>query len=222
MNFQVRLAAIVAAAVMTAALHHRYLASHGENREFVAAARAIKLGARPTGNDIQPILLAGDLATLSKVLIPWDERTMFIGSPVLREYGANELLVRRDVEASAITPYQPLANEYVFTVDLPESSGLKNSFQIGSPIGFLVQKPGGDSSNTTVEECGPFMLRQIGPVSRQLDQRLLQQIPSGTVTLSLHATEDGSRPAQAQVLLNALSGQAGWRIIGFYKPSART
>src|SRR5262245_36457130 len=104
MSFQVRLAAIVAAAVMAAAIHHRSLASQSENREFVAAARAIKLGARPTGNDIQPVLLAGDLVTLSKVLIPWDERMMFIGSPVLREYGANELLVRRDVEASAIAP----------------------------------------------------------------------------------------------------------------------
>lgn len=221
MPFQLRLAAIVAAAVMTAAVHHRYLATQIEQREFVSAARALRIGEVPEAHDLQPIPLGGNLASLVNALVPWDERMMIVGTPLLRDFSAGELLARRDVEARAIGPYQPRGSEFVFVVELPDTTGLQNSFQIGSYIGFFLERRSGTGHETNIEECGPFVLRQYGPLSRQVDQRIMQQVSSRSVTLSLPAAPGGQRPARAQSLLNAVSGADGSRIIGLYHPQTK-
>lgn len=219
MPFHLRVATIAAAAIIAAAVHHRYLADQIEQRPFVGTQRATKLGGRLKPQDLTPIWLGGDLASLSRVLLPWDERSMALGNAVLRDYGAGELIVRRDVEATVTTPYVPRRQEYVFVVEMPNSLGLKNAFQIGSAVGFLLEVKRGPDNAAEIQECGPFVIRQFGAVSRQVDQRLMQQLPTTSVTLSLPAAPHGQRPARAQELLNALSGHEQIHVIGLYHPT---
>lgn len=221
MTFQIRLAVIVATAVMAGAVHHRYLADQLAQRQFVAAAHPIKVGQALKSRDLQAIWLGGDLGALAKVLLPWDEQALVLGKPVLRDFNVGELLVRRDVEPKVNAPYLGQANEYVFVVDMPSSLGLKNAFQIGSAVGFLVETPGAAERGTDIRECGPFVLRQFGSISRSVDTRILERTPTTSVTLSCPEASGGQRPARAQQLLNALSGTNGARIVGLYRPHPR-
>jgi len=218
MPFQLRIAAIVAAAVMTAAVHHRYLATKAEQKLFVAAGRPIKVGATPDKADLQPIALGGDLGALENLLVAWDDWILVARSPSQRAYMSGELFVRRDVALDVTSPYRRQEGEYVIVVELPKIEELKSSFRIGSPVGFLIESQAAADRAAAIQECGPFTLRQVGPISQQLDSRLMQQIPTGVVTLSTTAAPGGKRPALAQRLLNAISGIDGSRIIGLYNP----
>lgn len=221
MPIQVRIAAIVAAAVMTATIHHRYIVTQIEQRSFVATTKSFQVGQKPQLRDLTQISLGGDVALLSKVLVPWEERAMIVDNPVLRDFTAGELLIRRDVEVRVISPYQPRKDEYVFVVDIPDSVGLRSSFQIGSAVGFLLENQGSDSNAARIEECGPFIVRQFGAISRQVDPRIMQHLGTSSVTLSLTMSANGQHRANAQKLLSALSGGNESRLVGLYHPRTK-
>jgi len=219
MPFQLRIAAIIAAAIMTAAVHHRYLATQAQQKLFVAAGRPIKVGVTPDRSDLQPIALGGDLEALENSLVAWDDWILVARSPSQRAYMPGELFARRDVDMDVTKPYRCQEDEYVMVVKLPKIDELKSSFRIGSPVGFLIESKAAVDRAAAIQECGPFILRQIGPISQQLDSRVMQQIPSGVVTLSTTAAPGGKRPALAQQLLNAVSGVDGSQIIALYNPN---
>jgi len=218
MPMQIRIVAILAAAVITASTHHRYLANRLETHDFVATSRPLRMGKQPEKGDLQKMRLSGNLDVLSRQFVPWGERVIFVGMTLFRNYDGGELMMRRDAEQRAMGSYQPKSNEYVFTVSIPEIAGLKSSFQIGSPVGFLITYRDDDSVEGRIEECGPFMLRQLGALSKQVDQAILGKVPSRSVTLSLPVTPEGALPALAHTLLNALEGIHNSRISGFYIP----
>jgi hypothetical protein len=219
MPLQLRIAAIIAAAVMTAAVHHRYMATQAEQKLFVAAARPIKIGDTPERSDLQPIALGGDLGALESSLVAWDNWILVARSPSQRTYMPGELFARHDVDMDVTKPYQRQEGEYVIVVKLPRIDELKSSFRIGSPVGFLIESKAAVDRTAAIQECGPFILRQIGPISQQLDSRVMQKIPSAVVKLSTTAAPGGKRPALAQQLLNAVSGVDGSQIIALYNPN---
>jgi hypothetical protein len=219
MPLQLRIAAIIAVALMTAAVHHRYVATQAEQKLFVAAGRPIKVGATPDRSDLKPIALGGDLEALEDSLVAWDDWILVARSPSQRDYMPGELFARRDVAMDVTRPYRPLEGEYAIVVKLPKIDELKSSFRIGSPVGFLIESKAAVDRSAAIQECGPFILRQIGPISQQLDSRVMQQIPSAVVTLSTAAAPGGKRPALAQQLLNAVGGVDGSQIIALYNPN---
>ena len=221
MPLRIRLAAVFAAAVMTATAHHHYLQTQIDERQFVASAKSLLIGTRPQECDLRPVTLGGDLDALTKILVRWEDRAMITGTPVLHEFAAGELLIRRDLDVRAVAPYQPVPGEYAFIVELPNAVGLKTAFPIGSSVGFTIETRDA-SGHATLAQCGPFVLRQIGGVSRQVDPRLMEQLSSTTVTLSLPAAHAGAQPARVQQLLSAIKGTNNSQIVSLYHPLSKS
>lgn len=215
MPLQLRLAVILSAAVIAGAVHHRYLNQRLETQPFVAARRALSPGLTIKDSDLAPLTLGGPFTPLQEPLVPWDDRMLIVGSQVRWQYKAGELLLRRDVEQDVLEPYKPSEGEYVFTVDLPPSIKIMSRFNIGSEVGFLIAAS--DSADARdLRQCGPFVLRQIGQVSKRVTPHVMRGMPTDEVTLTVPLSPNGGIPDLAKELVNATQGDM--RIVGLYDP----
>jgi hypothetical protein len=218
MPLQLRLAAVVTAAIIAASTQRHYLASRLETESFVGFRSEISARSQLSLQDLKPIEV-GDADALTSLLIPWDERTTLIHRIAVRDYKAGELVVRRDFEQLATEAVVKHPDEYLFQIDLPSSANLKASFQIGAKVGFLISKRGtSDSTESSISACGPFRLAARGAISKQLDPRILQSLSGNTVTLSVPEEPGRAIPERAQLLIEAATGQNAASIIGLYYP----
>src|SRR5690349_19332701 len=107
MPIQLRIAAVVTAAVIAAAANHRYLADRLETHAYVSINHELKAGQRVGASDVKLVQLSGDLTALDRVLVRWTDRGGVIGQALRKEYAAGELIVYRDIDQGYLRAYRP-------------------------------------------------------------------------------------------------------------------
>ncbi len=217
MPWQLRAAIVISTALIIGAANHRYLAKRAATREFVAVTRSLNPGEVLASEDLMRIPLGGDLEALKETLLPWSEAKLFIGSPVTRSFLAGSLIVRRDVGLGDRVP----TGEFLLNVELPVALGITKQFNIDSEVGFFISKRSVGGEQQEPYECGPFVLRRVGLISKPIDPNTLALANTGDVSLSVPKSPDGRIPAKAKELLAAINQDDGRRIIGLYDPRTK-
>jgi hypothetical protein len=211
MPIQLKLAFILAAAILAAAANHRYVSSQIQVEQFVAARAELEMGHHFTHADLSPIQLGGDVDLASLSLVPWGERSLLLGQPAARTIRAGELLMRSDTE-SIIRPVRADPRDYVFTVKTADLGEFAGMFQIGEPVLFVLGSPV-TNGKFAEKECGPFTVRALGVLSVQLDPAAMSKLKPTTITLSAPRRKDGGPPASVNQLLDVLSRRSDHKIV---------
>ncbi|MEM8945559.1 MAG: hypothetical protein AAGD11_10265 [Planctomycetota bacterium] len=216
MALQLRVVIVLAAAILSAAVHHRYLNQQLQTAEFVVINRPLRSGQEITKRDVARVRLGGDMRALRSTLLRWNQVESLYGLETHRSYKGGELMSLRDAEDRPDTPYRARPNEFVFSIKVRDMTGFKDAARIDQQIGFLLGHRDKDDGAITYEKCGPFTVRQLGSLSMPVDRDTIDKFPTRTVRLSLPETPGRDVPAQAEKLLNAVSGRNGWYIASFH------
>jgi len=101
MNSLIQLAVAAVLGILAACANFLYLARQTDPPRYVAAARSLDAGERIEEDDLMAIGVPGDAERGRRVLIPYRNRSVLLGSPAARDYESGDIVFARDLVAPA-------------------------------------------------------------------------------------------------------------------------
>lgn len=191
-------------------------------RCFVAVNREIEEGQTIKLEDLSPIEIGGDVASLSKTAIGWEERGILVDSVARRELKSGDLCLFRDLGSRKV---EAASDEMAITV--PVRQTLPNLVFAGDKLGFLVGSASSPTpldiagsapspSSETLQYIGPFRVLAVGTdLVTEGDVAERRSGVSNLITLGLHrkaGTGNELDDASTRLLL-ALKEERGERVV---------
>lgn len=207
-----KLAIIVAAAILAAAINHRYLVNHTREELFVSVRHDVSAGEKIRLADLLSVRLGGDLSAARKSLLPWNERALLDGRSAVRDLASGSLMIRDDAESTAFGAVVTAPDQYSFTLAMGDVQRFTTSLSIGDEVQFVIANAGGGADAATFETCGPFAVQALDRTTKQPESTVIRSRPQ-TITLSTSASPDHSRPASVVRLMEALADGRHARVI---------
>lgn len=207
-----KLAMILAAAILAAAINHRYLIVHTREELFVSVRRDVRAGEKIWLADLRSFRLGGDLSAARKSLLPWNERALLDGRSAVRDLASGMLIIRDDAESTAFGAVVTAPDQCSFTLAMGDLRRFTTGLSIGDEVQFVIANAGGGAASATFETCGPFAVQALDRTTTQLESTASRSHPQ-TITLSTSASPDRSRPASVAKLMEALADGRRARVV---------